>query len=203
MVGERRVRARPSFRLRRSHGVQRRARLGLPGQFLHTAQRELPAGTLHEVEMHFGRDIAPGGSAWAVPVTRPEGPHVRVGVMVFPRRTRLLPQDAGAHGGVMGRPPTAQPRLKILPLAAIAKTYDTRLLAVGDAAGLVKPTTGGGIYYSVLSGSLAADVGSRALRKNAPMPRRCRYTRPDGGRGWRGNSMPSSSCGGSPWDERL
>jgi flavin-dependent dehydrogenase len=60
-----------------------------------------------------------------------------------------------------------QPRLKILPLAPIAKTYDTRLLAVGDAAGLVKPTTGGGIYYSVLSGSLAADVGSRALRKNA------------------------------------
>jgi flavin-dependent dehydrogenase len=38
------------------------------------------------------------------------------------------------------------------------------LLAVGDAAGLVKPTTGGGIYYSIVSASLAADVAGEALR---------------------------------------
>jgi flavin-dependent dehydrogenase len=56
-----------------------------------------------------------------------------------------------------------RPRLKILPLAAIARTYATRLLAVGDAAGLVKPTTGGGIYYSVLSASIASEVASEAL----------------------------------------
>ena len=56
------------------------------------------------------------------------------------------------------------PRNKILPLAPIGKTYTTRLLAVGDAAGLVKATTGGGIYYSLLSGSLAADVLAAALR---------------------------------------
>ncbi len=34
---------------------------------------------------------------------------------------------------------------------------------VGDAAGLVKPTTGGGIYYSLLSAGLAADVLLAAL----------------------------------------
>ena len=34
---------------------------------------------------------------------------------------------------------------------------------VGDAAGLVKPTTGGGIYYSLLSAGLAADVLLPAL----------------------------------------
>jgi flavin-dependent dehydrogenase len=56
-----------------------------------------------------------------------------------------------------------RPRLKILPLAAIARTYADRLLAVGDAAGLVKPTTGGGIYYAVLSASIAAEVASEAL----------------------------------------
>jgi flavin-dependent dehydrogenase len=37
---------------------------------------------------------------------------------------------------------------------------------VGDAAGLAKPTTGGGIYYSILSASMAAEVGSRALSRN-------------------------------------
>jgi geranylgeranyl reductase family protein len=150
-----------------SYGVQRRARLGLPGQYLQTAQCELPARRLREVEMHFGRDIAPGGFAWAVPVVRSEGPYVRVGVMAAhdaPGFFCAMLDRIGGHWGI--ETDGVRPRLKILPLAAIARTYDTRLLAVGDAAGLVKPTTGGGIYYSVLSGSLAADVGSRALRRD-------------------------------------
>ena len=58
------------------------------------------------------------------------------------------------------------PRLKILPLGPVAKTYGERLLAVGDAAGLVKPTTGGGIYYGLVSGLLAADVLNAALRED-------------------------------------
>jgi flavin-dependent dehydrogenase len=37
-------------------------------------------------------------------------------------------------------------------------------LAVGDAAGLVKATTGGGIYYSLLSGRLASLVLAAAIR---------------------------------------
>jgi digeranylgeranylglycerophospholipid reductase len=151
-----------------SYGVQRRSRLGIPGHYLHTAQREVPARRLHDVEMHFGRDIAPGGFAWAVPVARPEGAHVRVGVMAshdpLGHFRRMMDRIRGPWGAQVEE---VRPRLKILPLAVIARTYATRLLAVGDAAGLVKPTTGGGIYYSILSGSLAADVGSNALRRDA------------------------------------
>jgi digeranylgeranylglycerophospholipid reductase len=58
------------------------------------------------------------------------------------------------------------PRLKMLPLGPIRKTYGDRVLAVGDAAGLVKPTTGGGIYYGMLSGALAGGVLVGALRRN-------------------------------------
>jgi flavin-dependent dehydrogenase len=58
------------------------------------------------------------------------------------------------------------PRQKILPLGTIERTYGNRLLAIGDAAGLVKPTTGGGIYYSIVTASLAADVVIEALRRN-------------------------------------
>jgi flavin-dependent dehydrogenase len=50
------------------------------------------------------------------------------------------------------------PRRRILPLGAVRRTFAHRVLAIGDAAGLVKPTTGGGIFYSALSGELAADV---------------------------------------------
>ena len=56
--------------------------------------------------------------------------------------------------------------MKILPLGPVKKTYGPRLLAVGDAAGLVKPTTGGGIYYGLLSGQIAAEVLSPALRED-------------------------------------
>ena len=38
------------------------------------------------------------------------------------------------------------------------------MMVIGDAAGLVKPTTGGGIHYSILSVALAADVAVDALR---------------------------------------
>jgi flavin-dependent dehydrogenase len=58
------------------------------------------------------------------------------------------------------------PRQKILPLNRIERTYGERLLVVGDAAGLVKPTTGGGIYYSLVSASIAADVLAGALADN-------------------------------------
>ena len=65
-----------------------------------------------------------------------------------------------------GAPPGEwpDPRLKILPLGPVSRTYAPRLLAVGDAAGLVKPTTGGGIYYSLVSGQIAADTLDDALR---------------------------------------
>ena len=59
-----------------------------------------------------------------------------------------------------------RPRLRLLPLAPVTRTYGDRVLAVGDAAGLAKPTTGGGIYYSLLSGRLAAEVLVSALAQD-------------------------------------
>jgi flavin-dependent dehydrogenase len=60
----------------------------------------------------------------------------------------------------------ADPRRRLLPLAPIDRTYADRLLVVGDAAGLVKATTGGGIYYSLMSGAIAADVLLDGLQRD-------------------------------------
>ena len=147
-----------------SYPLQRRLGLGLPRAYLHTAQRELPAESAGDVELHFGRGVAPGGFAWAVPVQRPDGPHVRIGVMATHAAN-------GWYEAMLGRlkprwgvsADATRPRLKFLPLRSIQRTYGDRLLVVGDAAGLVKPTTGGGIYYSVLSADLASGVAARAL----------------------------------------
>jgi digeranylgeranylglycerophospholipid reductase len=147
-----------------SYKFQRRFGFGLPTTYLQTAQRELPARFPGDVELCFGQDVAPGGFAWAVPVLRPEGSFVRVGVMATRNIRRCyerMLQQVADRWGVADR--HLPPRVKILPLGAVGRTYGDRMLAIGDAAGLVKPTTGGGIHYSILSASLAADVAVPAL----------------------------------------
>ena len=150
-----------------NYAFQRRFGFGLPGTYLHTAQRELPCRRVADVELHFGQLAAPGGFAWAVPVVRPDGPYVRVGVMasrdVVGCYARMLARVADRCGVTNLDLP---PRQKILPLGAIDRTFGDRMLAVGDAAGLVKPTTGGGIYYSIVSAALAADVAVDALARD-------------------------------------
>ena len=51
-----------------------------------------------------------------------------------------------------------------IPIKPIPKTFADRVLVIGDAAGFTKPTTGGGIYYSILSGRMAADTIVEAFR---------------------------------------
>ena len=150
-----------------SYAFQRRFGFGLPRAYLHTAQRELPASRIADVELHFGQHVAPGGFAWAVPVVRPDGPYVRVGVMASrdaPGCYARMLERVGERCGVTSL--DLPPRQKILPLGAIVRTFGDRMLAIGDAAGLVKPTTGGGIYYSIVSAALAADVAVDALARD-------------------------------------
>jgi flavin-dependent dehydrogenase len=52
----------------------------------------------------------------------------------------------------------------LVPLAPFPRKYADRVLGVGDAAGLVKATTGGGIYYSLVSAAMAANVLAPAIR---------------------------------------
>ena len=152
------------------YAIQRRLGMGLPAVFLQSAQLELAASRLGDVEVRFGHQVAPGGFAWTVPVARPSGPHARVGLMCDRQADhyfRRLMHDIAARWGVDAAGPDGTPlapRQKVLPLAPIARTYSTRVVAVGDAAGLVKATTGGGIYYSLLSANMASDVLASALR---------------------------------------
>jgi geranylgeranyl reductase family protein len=155
------------------YGLHRRLGLGVPDVYLHSAQRELPADRPGEVELHFGREVAPGGFAWAVPVWRGARGFVRIGVMAERDAPtyfcRMVERVAGRWG--VNVPPDARPRQRLLPLSAIPRTYADRVLAVGDAAGLVKPTTGGGIYYSLLSGTLAADAIEGAFGAGSTLSR--------------------------------
>lgn len=149
-----------------NYALQRRAGLGMPRALLNSAQAEVPATELRDVEVHFGSDVAPRGFAWAVPVTR-ERPYVRVGVMCEGDAGRYFQRIIHAIAPRWGveEPARVQPRQKALPLAPLEQTYADRVLVLGDAAGLVKPTTGGGIYYSLVSAALAAATVADALHR--------------------------------------
>jgi geranylgeranyl reductase family protein len=147
------------------YGLHRQLGLGVPSLLLHTAQQELPATTPGDVEVHFGSEVAPRGFAWAVPVWRGDRPFARIGVMSdadAPTYFARMVAGVASRWGVE-LPRVARPGQKILPLSRIPRTYGDRLIVIGDAAGLVKPTTGGGIYYSLVSASIGADVLAGAL----------------------------------------
>jgi geranylgeranyl reductase family protein len=151
-----------------SYGFQRRLGLGMPAVYLNSAQLELPARRGGDVELFFGSTTAPRGFAWAVPVTRPDGHFVRIGLMCQGDASEHFARAAARLAPSWGVPPGSYaqaPRRRLLPLAPIQRTFADRLLAVGDAAGLVKPTTGGGIYYSIVSAGLAAEVLGGCLRR--------------------------------------
>lgn len=157
-----------------NYSLHRQVGFGMPRLFLHTAQLELPATRLGDVELHFGAEIAPKGFGWVVPVVRPREKCARIGVMCdsdAPRHFQRLAARIRMRWGVAAGD-LRRPRQKILPLAPISRTYGDRLLAIGDAAGLVKPTTGGGIYYSLVSAAIAAETLTDAIRRNDLSARR-------------------------------
>ena len=136
----------------------------LPSEVLHTAQIELDAAPAEKLEVHVGKDVAPEGFAWLVPVRRGDAASMKAGVLVR--------GDARAHlRTFLSRPSIAsrlrempaEPIRRLLPMAPVAKSYADRVVAVGDAAGLTKPVTGGGIFYSLLSAQFAAETLIEAL----------------------------------------
>jgi digeranylgeranylglycerophospholipid reductase len=148
-----------SYRFNRALG------LGIPRSFVQSAQIERPFDGPATVEVHLGREVAPAGFAWLVPFQRDGRPHTRLGLMCDSRALTRFREFAirmrMRFAALADEWP--EPRLKILPLGPVSRTYGHRVLAVGDAAGLVKPTTGGGIYYSLISGRIAAETLDEAL----------------------------------------
>jgi geranylgeranyl reductase family protein len=149
-----------------SYRFNRELGLGVPRAFVQSAQIEAPFDGPDQVEVHLGRAVAPGGFAWTVPFMRGQRRFNRVGLMCNEGAVAHFTEFAATLRERCSNPgdPWPSPRMKILPLGPVTKTYGNRLIAVGDAAGLVKPTTGGGIYYSVISGAIASEVLDGALR---------------------------------------
>jgi len=140
--------------------LARRAGIAPPELILSGAQVQAPFAVEdpEKVEVHLG--AAPGLFAWVIPLN--EG-SARIG---------LCARDQGCeHLRAFLKTDVIKKRLQGspvalnvggLPLGPAPATAVAGLLAVGDAAGQVKPTSGGGIYPGLVAAKIAGGVAAAA-----------------------------------------
>lgn len=138
--------------------VARWAGLPRPKELLVGLQAIVQADSDGElVDVFLGREVAPGFFAWAVPAGEGE---LRVG----------LATESGREAGrllaafLKARFPGANVLQRVgglIPIGPPKRTVGENVLLVGDAAGQVKPTSGGGLYFGALCARIAGELAAR------------------------------------------
>lgn len=128
-------------------------------------------------EMYMGTKYAPGGYAWIIP----KGDRIaNVGTGI---RTPYVPGRENVKiymDAFMKHHPAVANRLRngrilqvvgdVLPVdGPIPQTYNQYAMAIGDAAGMVMPTNGGGIAPAIMTGMIAARVAKEHLETDTPL----------------------------------
>jgi flavin-dependent dehydrogenase len=138
--------------------------LGSINHFFLGAQVEVETDSSDEMELYFGAATAPGFFAWLVPTS---SSRARVGLLTHHQPGQYLKKLISSLAA-RGKLTSTQAELSYgrVPVKPLSKTYYERRLVVGAAAGQVKPTTGGGIYYGLLCADIAASTLHQALATN-------------------------------------
>lgn len=144
--------------------------------FVHGLQYDVEGAAIEQEDapdLYFGWNVAPGFFGWFMPTGGTTG---RLGVAVDPRWAAQSP----IHylEGLRTVHPAASPRLRnarivrrfagrIPILGQRWPTYTDGMLVIGDAAGQVKATSGGGIYFAMQAGEIAGRAAARYLGARA------------------------------------
>lgn len=135
--------------------------LGPVADYVTGIQTLVATKNVQDVEIYLGQQTAPGFFSWVVP-TLPD--QALVGLLARRKAQAYLAQFLqgrqrdGRVGDIIKGPACWG-----IPLRPLKRTYRDRVLVVGDAAGQVKPITGGGIYYSLLASEIAVAVLAEGL----------------------------------------
>jgi geranylgeranyl reductase family protein len=143
--------------------LARRAGISPPQMILSGAQVQVPFAVddPEKVEVHLG--VAPGLFGWVIPLN--EG-SARIGLCARDHgceRLRSFLKTDIIKKRLRGSPVALN--VGGLPLGPAAATAADGLLAVGDAAGQAKPTSGGGIYPGLVAAKIAGGVAAAAAQE--------------------------------------
>lgn len=139
------------------------AGLGTVLGFVEGVQAEAEVDELKQTEVYLGNAVAPSSFAWLVGLRSGKA---RVGLTC--RRQSLVFLRSFLNGPFLeGRVRmTGKVYKKIIPYGLLKRSFGDRLMAVGEAAGQVKTTTHGGIYYGLICARLAVETLIEAWNKN-------------------------------------
>lgn len=137
---------------------------GKPKKILKAIQVEIDEILNDKLKLFWGSRYSDGFFGWSIPL---DDGRTRVGVMTEGSskegiRNLLgeLDYDAEKHNGCINY------KQRGISFGSISKSYSNRIIAIGESAGLVKTTTGGGIFYGILSAEIACEVIDKAFSTN-------------------------------------
>ena len=116
-------------------------------------------------KVFLGSRFGSQGFGWVVPTFKDE---LLIGVLTKSRSKNILHQFLNSITDEYNLKNIDKKLIKSwgIPIKPLTKTYSDRVLIIGDSAGIVKPVTGGGIYYSQISADIAVETLKIALDKN-------------------------------------
>ncbi len=128
-------------------------------------------------EMYMDPRYSPGGYGWIIPKGE-KSANVGIGIREPYLKREWTIRDLLV--GFIEKNKVAADRLKggkrvsmvadSLPVdGPLKRTYTDRVMAVGDAAGMVMPTNGGGIQTALISGRLAGEAAVRYFESKTPL----------------------------------
>ncbi len=138
--------------------------LGLkpPPTFLQGVQVETEVKDLWGTEIYLGSEVSPGSFAWAVPLNHQRA---RIGLLTGKRGGFYLNNFLKDRFKERVNEPNPAISQKIIAHGPVRRSVSDRVLAVGEAAGQVKTTTGGGIFYGLICSEIAIQVLKKAFHK--------------------------------------
>jgi len=140
--------------------LSRKLKLGYSRRFLHAIQTEVSLNEEYPLTVYVGNEISDSAFAWLIPA---EQNTFRIGLMCEDdcvRRFKVLTERYF--------PGIEFHKINVKPISQgiTGPSFSDRLIAVGESAGQVKTTTGGGIYWGMLCAEIGGEVILDGLKNN-------------------------------------
>lgn len=134
----------------------RQTGLSCPKKYLYGAQVEIPyACPDSHIDVLLGQAFAPGSFGWVIPA---HNGSARIGAINHSRGMTYLKKMLARRLDMSLKTIDGQPlKIKKIAHGPVKRSVRGNVLSVGEAAGQIKTTTGGGIFYGLLCAEIAAD----------------------------------------------
>jgi digeranylgeranylglycerophospholipid reductase len=146
-----------------NYHLQRSLGLGRPKKIIKGIQLEVDSIDLDRLSIYWGRKYSNGFFGWAIPLL--DG-RTRIGVMTEGNSQEALANTLSEFTYcTKSCTNTGRPKMRGIGFGTIHKSYSDRIIVVGEAAGQIKTTTGGGIYFGLIAAEIGSEVITKAFKK--------------------------------------